>query len=251
MIANLMMYARPELAGAHTRFWGLIRSHLARVGINAPRDLSQAAEEFSVWKHPDLVLSQTCGMPYRIWLHDSVELVGTPDYGLSDCPAGYYRSAFVVRAEDTRNSLAAFQDATFAFNQTFSQSGYAAPYWHTRPVGFWIQTRTQTHGHVVSALAVAAGRADIAALDAVTWRNVQRYEGFATKLRVLEWTAPTPGLPLITAKGQNAEAIHSAVANAIADLDSIDAIDLGLQGIVRIPKDTYLAVLNPPTSAQS
>lgn len=245
MIANLMMYQRSELVGAHERYWALIRHHLAEVGIDSPKDLSQSAEEFFVWKHPDLVLSQTCGMPYRIWLHDQVALVGTPDFGLVGCPAGYYRSALVVRVDDLRSDILAFKDATFAFNQTFSQSGYAAPFWHVEPFGFWFENRLQTGQHLLSARAVAEGRADIAALDAVTWRNAEAFEPFADKLRVLEWTSPTPGLPLITARENDASAIFTAVEQAIAGLDQQDKSALGLYGIVRIAKEDYLAVPNP------
>ncbi|MGB7317581.1 MAG: PhnD/SsuA/transferrin family substrate-binding protein [Planktotalea sp.] len=245
MIANLMMYRRAELDEAHRRYWELIRKNLAKAGIDAPEYLSQDAEEFYVWKHPQLVLSQTCGMPYRIWLHDKVQLVGTPDFGLTDCPAGYYRSAILVRADDPRTHIDAFKDATFAYNQTFSQSGYAAPFEHLRASGFWFENRVQTEQHLESAKAVAAGRADIASLDAVTWRNIERHEPFAGALRVLEWTKPTPGLPLITAIGNDAGAIFNAVEQAISELDETSKTDLGLKGIVRIPKEDYLIVPNP------
>ena len=57
MIANLMMYQRSQLVEAHNRFWTLIRKQLTAVGIDSPETLSQDAEEFFVWKHPDLVLS--------------------------------------------------------------------------------------------------------------------------------------------------------------------------------------------------
>ena len=120
MIANMMMYQRPQLADAHARYWALIRAELAKRGIDSPEELSQDAEEFFVWENPELVLSQTCGMPYRTWLHDKVQLVGTPDYGLEGCKAGYYRSPIVVRADDGRDTLIAFKDATFTYNQTFS-----------------------------------------------------------------------------------------------------------------------------------
>lgn len=246
MIASLMMYSRPQLDGAHRRYWQLIRDALHRAGIDSPVQLSQEADEFSVWQHPELVLSQTCGMPYRLWLHGKVNLVGTPDYGLDGCPPGYYRSALVVRADDPRNDLAAFRNAVFAYNQTFSQSGYAAPYWHLTPLGFWFDNRLHTEGHVRSAQAVAAGRADIAALDAVSWRLMTEHEEFASSLRVLDWTDPTPGLPLITAKGNDADAIFAAVRSAIEQLAPSDRSALGLRGIVRIPKESYTAIPNPP-----
>jgi ABC-type phosphate/phosphonate transport system substrate-binding protein len=250
MIANLMMYQRPQLVQAHDRYWALIREHLAGAEMDSPKALSQDAEEFFVWKHPELVLSQTCGMPYRTWLHDKVQLVGTPDYGLTDCPAGYYRSAIIVRADETRTDLGAFKNAVFAFNQSFSQSGYAAPFWHLKPHGFWFKNRVQTHQHVASAQAVASGRADIASIDAVTWRNIETYEPFANELRVLEWTTPTPSLPLITAMGNNADLIFNAVAGAIAALDTQTRTQLGITRLVKIPKETYLAVPNPDEPRQ-
>lgn len=245
MIANLMMYQRPQLVGAHNRYWVLIRAHLSRAGIDSPPLLSQDAEEFFVWRHSKLILSQTCGMPYRTWLHQDVGLVGTPDFGVENCPPGYYRSAILVREDDPRTALPEFKRAIFAYNQTFSQSGYAAPYWHLQPSGFWFQNRLHTEQHLESARAVAEGRADIAALDAVSWRLTEKYESFAQSLRVLEWTTPTPGLPLITSKTMDADVIFHAVASAISELSAHDQNDLGLRGVVRIPKTDYLAIENP------
>lgn len=249
MRASLMMYARPELDAAHTRYWALIRGALATRGIDAPATLSNDADEFEVWNDPGLVLSQTCGMPYRTWLHDKVTLIGTPDFGVPDCPPGYYNSAIVVRADDTRGALAEFADARFTYNQTFSQSGYAAPYAQTKPLGFWFDDRAQSHGHVNSARAVADGRADIAALDTVSWRLIARYEPFAARLRVLEFTVPTPGLPYIAAARADQVATFEAVNEAIARLDKVDRNALGINGLVAISKLDYLGVANPPDSA--
>lgn len=247
MIASLPMYARPELAAAHARYWALIRAELARRGVHAPGTLAQEAEEFAVWTAPDLVLSQTCGMPYRLWLHDRVTLVGTPDFGVEGCPPGHYRSALVVRAEDPRETPEAFREAAFAYNQSFSQSGYAAPHAHLRPRGIWFTRQVQTHGHRMSARAVAEGRADIAALDAVSWRLMRAHDGFAESLRVLDWTEPTPGLPYIAGAGADADATFDAVATAIARLEAGDRAALGLRGLVRLPKSAYLEVPNPET----
>jgi ABC-type phosphate/phosphonate transport system substrate-binding protein len=245
MIANLMMYQRPQLVEAHDRFWRLMRKHLSDAGMDSPETLSQDAEEFFVWNHPELVLSQTCGMPYRTWLQDKVQLVGTPDYGLPDCPEGYYRSAIIVRADDNRTELSAYKIAIFAYNQTFSQSGYAAPFWHLKPEGFWFENRLHTEQHIESARAVATGRADIASIDAVTWRNIETYEPFASDLRVLDWTKPTPGLPLITALGNDVEMIFEAIKSAIDELDEQSRSQLGINGVVKIPEEDYLKARNP------
>jgi ABC-type phosphate/phosphonate transport system substrate-binding protein len=211
--------------------------------------LSNEAEEFSVWKDPALVLSQTCGMPYRLWLHDKVTLIGTPDYGLEGCPPGYYRSPIVVRRDDERADLPAFAQARFAYNVSHSQSGFASIYNTVRPMGFWFQERVKSGAHQASARMVAAGEADIAALDAVTWDLIQRYDDFAGRLRVLCWTAPTPGLPYIAAAGADQAGTFAAVKAAIERLDTGDRAALGLKGFVAIPKAQYLAVPNPPAIA--
>lgn len=241
-----MMYERPQLAAAHARFWQLIRHQLAGFGIDSPESLSQEAEEFGVWLNPELVLSQTCGMPYRLWLHGQVNLIGTPDYGIEDCPAGYYRSPLIVRVDDPRSKVVEFQHDTLAFNQAISQSGYAAIYWHTDKLGFWFDNKLHTGQHLASAKAVADGKADIASLDAVTWRLIKRYESFAENLRVLEWTEPTPGLPLITSLRHDPDDVFTAVSKAVAALDPEDKTLLGINSIVKISAEDYMAVGNPP-----
>lgn len=246
-----MMYARPELEGAHNRLWVCLRNSLAARGVETPETLAQTADEFAVWEDPALVFSQTCGMPYRTGLHKQVQLIGTPDYGLEGCAKGYYNSAIVVRADDARLTLADFATARFAYNSDNSQSGFAAPYNHTRPSGFWFANRVQSGGHLRSAEMVAEGTADIAALDSQTWRLIQRFEPWSDKLRVLDVTAPTPALPYITGPQQNADTVFEALTEALENLPAADAKALDLCGIVRIPHDTYMAVPNPPPAAYS
>lgn len=246
MIASLMMYARPELAAAHDRYWAALREALANRGTRSPAQLSNDADALTVWRAPDLVLSQTCGMPYRLWLHDEVSLIGTPDYGVPGCAPGQYRSALVVRADDPRDTLADFATARLAFNAPHSQSGFAAAYAAAQRAGFWFDERVETGAHQASARAVAEGRADIAALDAVTWALIQRYDAFAASLRVLDWTQPTPGLPYIAARTADVPNTRAAVADAISALCDGDRDALMLRGFAQIPKADYLAVPNPP-----
>ena len=115
--------------------------------------------------------------------------------------------------------------------------------------GFWFEDRSQSHGHRNSAQTIAEGRADIAALDAVSWRLIQRYDAFADRLRVLDSTGATPGLPYIAAAGADRAATFAALRDAIAQLTPEDADTLGLRGLVDIPKAAYLAVPSPPPGA--
>jgi ABC-type phosphate/phosphonate transport system substrate-binding protein len=244
------MYDRAETAGANDRLWALVAAGLHARGLDAPDALTRGnAAYWAAWRDPSLVLSQTCGFPYRAKLHDQVALVATPDYGIEGCPAGYYASVFVARADDAR-TLPEFRTARFAYNEGLSQSGWAAPQNHAATMGFQFHPNLETGAHRLSALAVAEGRADLAAIDALTWRMIQRWEPMAAKLREVARTAPTPGLPFIAAKGADTEAVFQALVTAVDRLSPEDRDALSLRGIVRIAAERYLAVPIPPSPEQ-
>lgn len=250
MIASLGMYDRAETAGANDRFWALIRDGLRARGLAAPDALTRGEGAYwRAWEDPGLVLSQTCGFPFRARLHGKVTLIASPDYGLPDCPPGYYCSVFVARAEDPR-TLPEFRTARFAFNEGLSQSGWAAPQNHAASMGFHFAPTVETGSHRGSALAVAEGRADIAALDALTWRLLQRWEPGVAGLRAVASTAPTPALPYIAAAGADGAATFDALVAAVADLSPEDRDTLSLRGVTRIGAERYLAVPTPPTPEQ-
>lgn len=244
MIASLPMYIRAENKTAHNRYWQLIRTGLIDSGIDAPQFLEND-ESLDHWQRDDLVLSQTCGMPYRLFLHDKVQLLGTPDYGLDDCPAGYYNSVFIANANDTRTTLTDFSSAKLAVNSKISQSGFCAPQTEAKKAGFQFETLSLSGTHVASAKMVATGRADIAAIDAFSWRNIERYDSFSDDIKILGRTAPTPGLPYICALGLDIAAVTQAITRAIAALSPDDRERLGIQSLIPIPKADYLAIENP------
>ena len=248
MIATLGMYDQPEVQGANDRLWALIRDGLRARNLPAPEALTRGDLAFMPgWLRPDLVLSQTCGFPYRAILHAKVALIGTPDYGVDGCAPGYYRSILVARAGDPRD-IAAFDGTAIAYNAPLSQSGWAAPQNHAAKRGLRFPAGLYTGAHINSARAVAAGRADLAALDAVTWAMIQNHDpGLAGSLRVVALTDPTPGLPYIAALGTDAEGTFAAVSDAIATLIPADRVLLHLKSLIRIPAEAYMAVPTPPS----
>lgn len=251
MIASLGMYDPPPLQAANDRLWQLIRAGLRRRGLNAPEALTRGEDAYwPAWQSPALVLSQTCGLPFRARLHQRVTLIGTPDYGVEGCAPGYYRSVLVVRRDDPRQSLADFAPARLAYNEALSQSGWAAPLACFAERGLTPTPALQTGSHAASAQAVAEGAADIAAIDAVTWAILCDHNPVARALRIVGKTAPTPGLPLIAAPGADAAASFDAVAEAIAALADHDRRLLRLQGLARIPARAYLALPIPASPEQ-
>jgi len=249
MIASLPMYDRPETRAATDQLWQLVRAELH----GGPETLSRDTDLWADWQSPDLVLSQTCGMPYRTRLRGRVSLVGTPDFALKGCPPGYYRSILVVRRDAQGDKLADFAAQRFAYNEALSQSGWAAPVSYAQARGLRFSRLVHTGGHAASARAVAQGRADIAALDAQSWRLMQRHDAFAERLRALCATWPTPGLPCITAITRDPTPIRSALRRAIAALDDAPRAALCLNALVDIPEAAYMAVPTPgaPTTGHA
>ncbi|TNF63556.1 MAG: hypothetical protein EP307_04840 [Rhodobacteraceae bacterium] len=243
MIASLGMYDLGPLQAANDRFWDLIRRNLG----HGPARLTRDRDLWEIWQDDALLLAQTCGLPYRARLKDRVKLVGTPDHGLPGCAPGHYNSVMVARAEDVRSDLAAFDGAPFALNEALSQSGWAAPHAHMSARGLRIGPRLATGAHAASALAVAEGRADLAAIDALTWVLLEEHRPDLTgALRVIERTAPTPALPYVTGPAGDPAALAQAIAAAIAGLDPATRDALHLRGLVAIPKAAYLAQPIPP-----
>lgn len=250
MIAALPMYDRAENRAATDHYWSLIRTALAARDIAAPETLRRGDDDLMPqWTDPALLLSQTCGFPYRAKLHGRVQLVGTPDFDVAGCPPGHYCSVLIARADDPRSTLPEFDKATLAYNDAMSQSGWAAPQNHAARHGLAFRAGPRTGAHSASLAAVANGAADLAALDAVTWSLLCEHDPQARRVKVITRTDPTPGLPYITAASRDSGAIFDAIAESIALLDATERKALRLSGIVRIPAQAYLSVPTPQPPA--
>ena len=250
LIATLGMYDRPETMGAQDRFWALIRDALRDLGQDAPDGLTRGDMAYMQgWLSPNLLFSQTCSLPFRAKLSQKVHIIATPDYALPDCPAGQYRSVYIARRADGFDRLEDVAGLDFAYNEALSHSGWAAPYSDHAARGLPIRPSLRTGEHRASAIAVATGRADYAALDALTWEMICTYDAFAAQLQVIGQTPPSPALPYITA--QNPAPLRAALTHAMAALRPDDRATLHLRALVDIPAAAYLSLPIPPAPADS
>ncbi len=211
------------------------------------------ASLFAIWTDPHLVLAQCCGLPYVRALRGKVALIGAPDYGLPGCPPGFYRSAVIVRRDDPRETLDAYRGARLAYNDTGSQSGHAAMLHHIAPLArerHFFTAAIETGSHAASAALVAGSGADIAAIDMVSWRLIERFRAEAAELRVLLLTDPTPGLPFIARRDADVPGTRRAVASAIAALDEAARRDLGLIGFRPFEPQDYSVIADRAAVAE-
>ncbi|GMG85442.1 PhnD/SsuA/transferrin family substrate-binding protein [Paralimibaculum aggregatum] len=236
------MYDRRELEPETDRLWRLLREAIRDRGIDAPEVLTRDKPLRLVWSAPELVFGQTCGLPYASALARRVGLIGTPAYAIDGVAPGEYRSALIVRADNPAADLGALAGARVAINARDSQSGYGALMHEVAPHvrgGQFFSEAMITGSHAASMEAVARGGADLAAIDGVTWALAERYDRIVSRLRVIAWSAPMPGLPYISGQRRHLPVLLAAAEAAIAALPAPTRDALLLTGIVHTRPETY------------
>jgi ABC-type phosphate/phosphonate transport system substrate-binding protein len=196
------MYDLPELRSANDLLWATLAEHLAAEGVEAPAALTRGRPLEGVWRDPALLLAQTCGYPMMAELRGSVQLVATPCYLAEGCQGPFYRSAIVVAAGASAQTLEDLRGSRCAVNELSSNSGMNLLRAEISAIAggreFFGHIRL-TGAHAASLEVVACGEADVAAIDCVTYAHLRRLRPhLAQEVRVLAWTQPSPGLPLIT-----------------------------------------------------
>lgn len=238
------MYLRAETRAAHDAFWALIRDALRDHGTLAPAALDRTLPHDQTWSRNDLILGQICNLPYRIVPHQA-HRIGICDYALPGTPLGHYYSHFVVRADDPRDTPAAFAHARLAINEALSHSGWGSAWTYARDNGFTFENTVETGAHSASAAAIVAGTADIAAIDAISWQLIQRYDDTARHLRIIARTATSPGQTLITARANDPAPIRSALSQALSALPTTHQDTLLLRALVDLPDSAYTTMIVP------
>ena len=252
-VVSLQMYDSKAMQEANDLWWLVLKEELRDAGFDPPSHLHRSANLSEVWSSPLMLLGQTCGLPYVRYLRDKVQLVATPDYAVDGCSPGWYRSLVIVRRDDPRQSLLDFAQGSAAINSFDSYSGCIAFRHHlTNLFGmerFFAQVQI-TESHAASMQAVVGKRADIAAIDAVSWRLLSANTAVADALRVLTQTEPAPGLPIVTSnatkskydtsiQGTVDDVLFQVLSQSLQQLPSEVRSALGIRGMVRLSETDY------------
>ncbi|WP_322051766.1 phosphate/phosphite/phosphonate ABC transporter substrate-binding protein [Paraburkholderia bannensis] len=254
-IATLPMY---NVTPQHDALWrALLRDTLdvfARAGGTRAVDVPDTPPDdlLELWRRPDLLLSQTCGFPYRmLGVADRVQLLATAAFDAEGCEGAFYRSALVVsaRAWDAGAvSIAACRGLRAACNGPDSHSGMnalrhaVAPHAHE---GRFFSSVAWVGSHLNALRALGAGEAEVAAIDCVTLAYVRdaRPE-LLHGLHTIGMSAAAPGLPFIASRTlpeQQAACLRDALDTACA-ADTQRARTLRLRGFVRLTPADYATI---------
>ena len=198
LIASLPMYDWPELKKSNNEFWEYIRDYLKGVGIPAPDALLRNSSGDNDWLSPDLLLGQTCGFPFANLLTEKVQYVATPVYAVEGCEGPQYSSVIVANI-DSGTTIDNFTAKKLAYNSTNSWSGYQVI---VKEIDFsesHLDNSVLSGEHRNSAQLVARGKAEVAAIDAICWHYLKKFDPeIAKNLKVITWTNKYPALPFIS-----------------------------------------------------
>ncbi len=202
-VAALPMYDLPELRAATDALWAAIADELRAAGeTDVPEALVRDRPAGEILGDPTLLLAQTCGYPLVTRLSEKVRVVGVASHDAEGCGPGTYRSAVIVREDGGARRVVDLRGHRAAVNAFDSHSGMnalRALVSNLARGGRFFSAVSETGSHRGSIAAVREGRADVAAIDAVSWALIgdvapEEREGLA----VLAWTDEAPSLPYIT-----------------------------------------------------
>jgi len=249
---ELLMYTAPEpIRAANERWIARILEHLGHSRLNAA---SLSLPE--LWLSPDLLLTQTCGYPLMTLLRDQVRIVGRPRYELPDASAGNHCSLILSRADDTRKTLADFRGSRGVINSDDSNSGMNLLRQRLAPLhrdGLFFATVGISGAHRESLRWLREARADLAAIDSVTYAYLARHTPEEVSgLRVVARSAFSPTLPFITgatATDEQIEQLRRVINRALRELPDVAQI-LGLPEVLPASESDYQILLDYQREAE-
>jgi ABC-type phosphate/phosphonate transport system substrate-binding protein len=237
LLARLPMYDLPEMAAANAAFWSAIARQLCDAGIDAvPETLDRTMSNRESWASPRLLFGQSCGYPLMTSFRERLQVVAVPAYRAPGCEGIRHRAWIVVARGEAFCSIEDLRGARFAFNSRDSNTGYNLPRRLFAPLawnGRFFGAAIDAGSHVASATAVAEGAADAASIDCVSWAHLERHRpALAGRLRILDETPSSPGLPFVTSARTPPQAV-AALRQALAEVTARSTpADLRLEGVV-------------------
>ncbi len=251
MTASLPMYDWPDVRAATDRWWQGIAAYLRDEGIeDVPDRLDRDTPAGDQWGDPQLLFSQTCGYPLTHEFAGALTLLATPVYTVPGCDGPNYSSAIVVRRDSGFDNRETLRGACAAINGPDSLSGCLAlrAVFCTAPGGDPFFAEVKVSGsHLGSMQAVALGKADVAAIDCVSFAHARRNDpGVTAQLRVIDRSSFMPGLPYVTSIARRPEEVGricDALAKAVNDpLLATARASLFIEALEFLPLDAYLPV---------
>ena len=244
------MYAFTE---AHKQAWQELFDHFEPPpgsGARPRRELDFRHGE-AVLRDPALYFGHTCGYPLMTQLYRDFTPFCTAEFEVPGCEGKFYSSRIIVNAESGADSLRECQGGVAAINSADSNSGMNALRYEVSRLGaqpgFFCDV-VITGGHLHSVEAVAENRADVAAIDCVTFQLVvDAFPALAKRVRPVGFSVRTCGLPFVLPGRSQPANLKSRYTSALNDafrqLSTASRQSLHLAGFAAVDLDDYASIL--------
>lgn len=254
------MYDLAEVHASTMQILLALASSLCAIGLDAHADIPVAsghADLLRYWSSDGMLLSQSCGLPFIEDLHDVVDIVGTPLWTDVSDDRGRYRTVIVVRKSLDITSIDNAQGLRPVINHSRSLSGWCS-------LGVALANATnespitipyvESGGHAASLQMLQDGEADIASIDAATFRLLSSNRPTLTSnLRVIGHGPLVPATPIIVSKscGATADEVFQVVDEVFRRPVMQGAMDhIGISGFVRLTNNDYDGVMELVKTAE-
>ncbi len=209
--------------------WREVARQLQADGItHVPECLDHSTPHNLLLSNANLVLSQCCGPELFLPRAEHVVPVAAPVITTYAVTPGHYVSYIVVRRD------VELTHPRVAVNDLSSYSGHIAARRWLESQGLEYSIRV-SGSHAQSVLDIQSGRADLAAVDALSWRFLNT-EG----LYILDRSQPVLAPPFVTgrASGVSVDRLTDALDTAFAQFGEA----IGISGAIAVTRSDYLTL---------
>jgi ABC-type phosphate/phosphonate transport system substrate-binding protein len=254
------MYDFLEVHASTMEIVGALAQGFVAIGLDAHTEIPNAsvhADLMRHWSGAEMLLSQSCGLPFIEELHTSVNVVGTPLWTDVSDDRGRYRTVIVVPESLDITSIDQADGLRPVVNNTQSLSGWCS-------LGVALANATnhallatpyvESGGHAASLQMLQDGEADIASIDSATFRLLARHRpALVNNLRVIGYGPLVPATPIIVSKSSVADTdeVYRVVSEVFGRSDLRAALDnIGISGFVRLANSDYGGVMDLVKTAE-
>jgi ABC-type phosphate/phosphonate transport system substrate-binding protein len=201
------------------------------------------------WRSGQLLFSQACGYDVLVRANH-LRILATPVYAPTACLGGHYSSMIVVRKDSRFECLEDLRGSRCAINTPTSHSGMNVLRALFAPIsrnGRFFESVCITGSHEASLMMIADRRADVAAIDCITYDLLQRHRPRALhEIRVLCCTSRFPAPPYVVGSQLSDGEVHQIRQALVETLAAPDMRRvkqaLLINEVVDLPLQSYQSI---------
>jgi len=211
-----------------------------------------------ILRDPLLFIGHTCGYPLMRKFRDDLTPVCVPVFDVAGCDGTFYSSVFIVAEDSDIESLSDCYARVAAMNDSHSNSGMNLLRHAIAPLSrgkAYFSAVLKTGSHLQSFADIAVKRADIAAIDCVSYQLiVDSRPDMVARVRSIGFSAKTSGLPFVMPssllESVGKEDLTAGLNLAVSKLAGEYRERLHLQGFERVDIEDYQGIVDLESSAQ-